>query len=193
MRKLLTIAALVLVATLAASTASAQIVATDAYQLTYLSDVESFAIINTGQIGSPIDAGTRHGTVCADIYLFDSNQEMLACCSCPITANGMVRNLEAISLTGAPFTPGVAKIVADAGCDETNITQPVNGGLRAFMTNRNFSSPPAPPAANLTENLWQSAPLTITEQQFLGQTCAFVHYLGSGRGICACRREALPM
>jgi hypothetical protein len=69
--------------------------------------------------------------------------------------------------------------VADAGCDETNITAPVPGGLRVFLGN-------VQAGGSLTETLDQPAPLTSTEQQFLGNACSFVHYLGSGRGICYC-------
>jgi|SRR5690349_10718245 len=187
MRKLLTIAAVAALVVLAAASSPAQIVANDAYQVGYYDHNRGIHIINTGQIGSPIDPTTNHGTVCADIYLFDTNQEMLACCSCPLTANALVHDLSARSLTNAPFIRGVLKIVADAGCDETNITTPVNGGLRASLNNALLEGVPA--AIVQTENWLERAPLTAQEQQFLGQTCAFVHYLGSGVGVCSCTAE----
>jgi hypothetical protein len=181
MRRLLTIATVAVVVTLMSAPSFAQVVANDAYQVGYYDVFRSLVIINTGQIGSPIDPGTKHGTVCADIYLFDANQEMLACCSCVSTANGMALLTGATTLTNVDFTRGVIKVVADAGCDETSITTPVNGGLRAFETN--FTTGPA---VGLRENRLEAAPLTTQEQQFLGQACSFVHYLGSGKGTCVC-------
>ena len=67
-------------------------------------------------------------TVCADIYVFDDNQEMSECCSCPITANGLLtpsvnRDLDGNALTGwPPPSDGVIKIVSDnqANCDATS-------------------------------------------------------------------------
>ena len=157
----------------------------DVYQLGYFNNNEGLAvrIINTGQIGSPIDAGTNHGTACADIYVFDQNQEMLACCSCALTANALTELRSVQTLTRVKPPTGVVKIVSDRGCDETTISAPVPAGLRAFQVN--------PQGIGATETLYQAAPLTATEQNFLGNTCSFVHYLGSGVGTCRCGIEVV--
>lgn len=194
-----------------AAPAGAQVVANDAYQVAYFDHfgfLDTARIINTGQIGSPIDAGTQQGTVCASIYFFDSNQEMISCCSCPVTANGLLNGPVAAgtvnALTGSPpAETGVVKIVADraATCDARTITSPVEGGLRAFDAHRNGSvsfvcenglcliAIEILPGGTETE--FQRAPLTQTEQAFLGNACSFVLYLGSGRGRCFCPNEAL--
>jgi len=192
--RLLCIAALVALTVALATPSFAQVVATDAYQVNYYANNgagldQSVRIINTGQTGSPISSD--HGRLCADIYVFDQNQEMLECCSCPITANGLLTlsvatDLTASVLTNVPAPTGVIKIVADqnaaAGARCTNAAQqivaPVNGGLRAFGTHNQI--------VGLTETLFQPAPLTNTEQAFLGNACSFVIYLGSGRGACRC-------
>ncbi len=159
----------------------------DVYQVGYFNNNDGLAvrIINTGQIGSPIDAASGHGTVCADIYVFDANQEMLACCSCPLTANELTELRSVQTLTRVEPPTGVIKIVSDRGCDATNITAPVPAGLRAFQVN--------PQRGGLTETLYQPAPLTVTEQNFLGQTCSFVLYLGSGVGTCRCAPPRPPL
>ena len=173
----------------------------DAYQVNYFSDQLRVAdvsapdqfvrIINTGQIGSPIDPATNQGTVCADIYVFDTNQEMLECCSCPLTANALLTlsvgydlTFPGRTLTGVMPSDGVIKIVADAGCDARNITTPVPGGLRAFATH--LQIPLGAVVITNTETEFQPAPLTDTERAFLGNACSFVQYLGSGRGVCNC-------
>src|SRR5690349_5103716 len=76
-------------------------------------------IVNPGVQGTPISS--NHGTVCADIYVFDLNQEMLECCACPITANGTLSllatgapgaALRANTLTAATPVAGMFKIVS---------------------------------------------------------------------------------
>lgn len=164
------------------------------YQLNYYSNRNNSAnadqvvrIVNPGTEGTPISTG--HGTICADIYVFDATQEMVECCSCPITANGLLelsilQDLTQNPLTGFPApSSGVVKIVSDnsQNCNETapvptpmllawgaHIQQPVLG---TFVT---------------TEDAFLPAPLADPELGFLGQACAFVQYLGSGKGICSC-------
>ena len=195
--RLLSASALVVLLVVLAAPSFGQVVANDGYQLNYYSAPPggvadgTLRIINTGQIGSPIDVATNHGKVCADIYVFDANQEMLACCSCPITANGLLtlgaKELFSDGLTGIPFTNGVIKVVADnqpgTKCDPTTIINPVNAGLRSWETHLQA-------AAAITETESASAPLTNTEQAFLGQACSFVLYLGSGQGRCFCPKFA---
>jgi len=145
-------------------------------------------VINPGTQGTPLTPST-HGAICADVYVFDANQEMVECCHCPITANGLLElsvlnDLTAKPLTGFPApNSGAIKIVSDAysNCNETapspipellawgtHVQQPVSG---AFVT---------------TEEEFQGAPLTEDELGFLGQACSFVQYLGSGKGVCTC-------
>src|SRR5581483_11948916 len=65
------------------------------YQLNYFSGrnnaagADSFVrIINSGTNGDPLSS--NEGKVCANIYMFDSTQEMLECCSCKLTANDLL-------------------------------------------------------------------------------------------------------
>jgi hypothetical protein len=176
MRKLLTTTILLLVVVLAAPM-WAQTTG-DVYQVHPFVDRVSplfIQIVNPGVQGTPISPD--HGTVCADIYVFDSNQEMLACCSCPITANGTL-TMSATDLQGNTLTRvrppyGAYKIVSDQGanCDARNpIPTP---DLRAW-------------GMTVAHSHFEEAPLSAAEQQFLGQACSFVLYLGSGQGTCNC-------
>ncbi len=165
----------------------------DVYQVNYFSNNltpydQTVRIINTGQQGTPISTG--HGTVCADVYSFDNTQEMLECCHCPITANGIIElslhnDLMQNPLTGIASTPnsGVIKIVSDnrANCNETSPV-PVPD-LRAWGTH---TQQPYPGQYVTTEDEFQAAPLQADELSFLGQACSFVQYLGSGKGVCKC-------
>ncbi|HMK31273.1 MAG TPA: hypothetical protein VK473_16435 [Terriglobales bacterium] len=152
-------------------------------------------IVNPGEQGTPLSA--HHGTVCADIYWFDKNQEMLECCSCSLTANALLRlqigrELNQNPLTGFPAPQhGVVKIVSDnqANCDPTS---PVpTPDLRAWTSSLFASSAPVqvePPGTFVgrSRDLFAQVPLQADELAFLGQACAFVQFLGSGKGVCSC-------
>lgn len=169
-------------------------VSAQTYQLNYYSNrnnavgADQFVrIINDGEVGTPLSP--THGTICADIYVFDATQEMIECCHCPISANGLLeltlnKNLGQSPLTGFPGPDsGVIKIVADTypNCNET---APIpETGLLAFGTH--VQQPIAGTFVN-TEDEFESAPLASAELGFLGQACSFVQYLGSGKGVCTC-------
>ncbi len=164
------------------------------YQVNYYANRNNSAladsvvrVINPGVVGTPISPD--HGTICADIYVFDSTQEMLECCSCPITANGilelsLLNDLMQNPLTGFPAPDsGVIKIVSDVGANCNELApQPI-------PTLLGFASHVQQPIAGTfvtTEDEFQPAYLSQDELAFLGQACSFVQYLGSGKGVCQC-------
>jgi hypothetical protein len=166
----------------------------DVFQLNYYSNRNSTSgadqiirIVNSGEQGSPLS--TNHGTVCADLYVFDANQVMIECCSCRISGNGLLElsvlhDLTANPLTGLPApNNGVVGIVSDnrQNCDETSPV--VTPGLTAWGTHL---LQPLPSVFVTTETKFLAAPLSEIELGFLGQACAFVQYLGSGKGTCTC-------
>jgi len=169
------------------------------YSLTYFDNnvqnaplTATIRIINPGTSGSPISGD--EGTQCANLYVFDDTQEMLECCSCPITANGLltisVQEITENPLTVVPFR-GVIKMIASSPspvCDATftALLDPPN--LRGFATH--IQNPRAPgnlgpvPFFAVTEEEFADAPLSYVEQNDLGTICSFVRYLGTGRGRC---------
>ncbi len=170
------------------------------YQLNYYSNRNNAAgadqtlrIINPGTEGTP--RSPDEGRLCADIYVFDSTQEMVECCACRITANGLrefsvLNDLTQNPLTGFPApNNGVIKIVTDlnTNCNETapviGIGQEETYGLLAWQSH---VQQPVTGTFVTTEDEYLGAPLVPAEQQFLGTTCAFVQYLGSGKGTCKC-------
>ena len=202
MRKASFVAALLLIALAGTCMVFAQGIS-DVYQVNYfsnrlnsvnmtvVSDVarldQTVRIINPGEQGTPRSA--HEGTVCADIYVFDSNQEMSECCNCKITANGLLILSVNADLTHNPLTgwpppnDGVIKIVSDnqANCDATS---PVpTPDLRAWATH--LQSPDGTHLV-VTEEEFAGANLQQDELSFLGQACSFVQFLGSGKGVCDC-------
>ncbi len=197
MKKVLFVAATMLLVTIVAA---AQVGAP--YQLNYYSNRNNSAgadqtmrLINPGTAGTPLSP--NEGRLCADIYVFDATQEMVECCSCKITANGLrefsiLNDLTQNPLTGFPApNSGVIKIITDlnTNCNETAPVIAVGGvgednyGLLGWQSH---VQQPVLGTFVTTEDEFQAAPLTGPELAFLGQACGFVQYLGSGKGVCKC-------
>ena len=174
---------------------AAPAVAQSVYQLNYFDNASShidqkIRIVNSGEQGSPLDVYA--GTVCADIYVFDANQEMVECCACKITANAnftvsLNNQLIQRPLTGTAVTAGSIHIIGDKypGCNET-APQPTSGLLASKMQIQ-VVGPDNAPVSWATETNFQFAPLSDSQRTFLGQACSFVQYLGNRvRGKCIC-------
>jgi len=201
MSRLTSIACMLALVLVSCGTIFAQAGALDVYQVTYFDnnwgdgaplDAGTIRVINPGLTGSPISP--TQGTLCANIYVFDDTQEMIECCSCPVTANGLltlsVQDLTENPLTVTPFR-GVIKIVSttpNPTCDPTT-NAAATPDLRAFSThlqNAAFggSNRVYPSTLFVTEDEFADAPLSAVESADLGTICSFVRYLGTGRGRC---------
>ncbi len=93
------------------------------YQVRYASNLNLgdslINIVNDGANGASHLAGTTAaipGTICANVYAFDPQEEIVSCCSCPVTPNGLVSlsvQSDILSNTLTPVVPTslVIKIV----------------------------------------------------------------------------------
>ena len=140
-----------------------------------------------------INDGNTGGSLCAAFYVFDDSQEMQECCSCPVTADGVIaesvnRYLLANSLTSFVNHKGVIKVVSTA--PSSGVCDPTKGaataGIRGWATHiqvatsRTFA---------VTETPLHDANLAAAELAGLQQFCSFEIVLGSGRGTCTCGQE----
>jgi hypothetical protein len=148
-------------------------------------------LINVGQHGTPVTSPV--GDICANLYVFDNNQVMIACCSCRITPNGLASASIGDQLTNHPLsafipaagTISIAPIVAaaNAACSPTAPFASSDASLiRAYGTHLEVSAS----ATYVTEAEIPGSTLGPDEAAFLSNACLFVQYLGSGRGTCAC-------
>jgi len=168
-------------------------------------------IVNPGAQGAPINPLTglvsTAGYLCANLYVFDNRQEMLECCSCPISPDGLIslslrKNLLASPLTGYVPASGVIKLVASlpitvtsngvsattavAVCDAGEIGSPpeiIVPDLRAWGTQLQM---PYSGVYITTQSAFEPAPLSAAEATFLPFFCNAIRYLGTGQGICTC-------
>src|ERR1700693_4222852 len=83
-------------------------------------------IINPGSTGGygnsdeRVTATPQGGDLCANVYVFTSDEQMIACCSCKVSPNGMQGFSLATDLVGNPLTSlvpkaGAIKVVTSQG------------------------------------------------------------------------------
>ena len=204
----------VILATLALAVAAiAQPVTTDApFQVRYAANTtagESWInITNSGANGAPLlgpGFGGAVGNICVNAYAFSPDEQLISCCSCLVTPNGLVnlgvnRDLTSKTLTGVIPTSVVVKLVATmagtggSGTTCTNSAATVTtattvAGMLAWGTTNH-----AAPAGGfaVTETAFSPATLSAGELASLGGRCASILGNGSGFGVCAsCRAGAL--
>jgi len=143
------------------------------------------------------NAGTTGSTVCVNVYTFDATEELVSCCTCPVTPNGLnslsVKH-DLINNTLTPAVPNsvVIKLLASAGVSGVcNAASPgtLVSGLRAWGTTIH-TLPSGAPA--LTESPFLDATLSSSEFTRMTTFCGFIQEIGSGHGICnSCRTGGL--
>ena len=200
-----------------ASVAFGQVPATmDApYQVRYASNFnqgDSFInILNDGASGASHLAGSTAalpGTICANVYAFDPREEIVSCCSCPVTPNGVVSlsiRSDILSNTLTAVVPGslVLKLVATAPLSGLtgptcvgsapavgSVSSPLLPGLVAW----GITLHTAAARTVLTETAFSPAVLSPGELDKLAYVCGFIQGTdgtngqASGFGICkSCR------
>lgn len=156
-------------------------------------------IINVGVNGTPLDslgwwpnAVPGKGDVCANFYVYDNNQAMVACCSCKVTPNGLLsawvgNQLTNNSITGTVPPSGIVKILVlqapATGCTPVSPFAFSDASLVAgFGTHLETTAD----STFVTETELPPQPLGPDEANFLSSSCLFVRYLGSGKGTCSC-------
>jgi hypothetical protein len=180
--------AIALVLGVASATAVAQDSST--YAVTYYS--------NANTAGAPdatvrvINDGNTGGSLCAAFYVFDDSQEMQECCSCPVTADGLIaesvnRYLLSNSLTSFVNVRGVIKVVSTA--PNSGVCDPTKGAATAGIRGWATHIQRATSGYAITETELHDANLASAELAGLQQFCSFEIILGSGRGTCTCGLE----
>jgi hypothetical protein len=130
--------------------------------------------VGTVQIVNP---GTSGGNLCADIYVYDPNQELKECCHCNVTPDGLL-TLSISQLTNNPANgvfsgTGAIKIVSDPTCNE--FSPAPTPELRSWVVNANNGQ--------ATESEFEAAPLSAQELSNLKVLCGGIKN-DSGKGQC---------
>jgi hypothetical protein len=167
----------------------------DAYQLSYASNLlagDSF--VNLTNAGT-LNGFDPDGRLCVNVYTFDPSEELIACCACLVTPDGLRSFSVKQDLTSNTLTPGVAgsvviKLLATipvAGtCNpSTPSNQNLAPGLRGWSATLHQG---VSGRFEVAEDAFQSASLSPSELTKLTTYCGFIQVNGSNFGICkACR------
>ncbi len=181
------------------------------YFVTYFSNANTsgapdgtLRIINDGDHATEESEGVENGYLWADIYVFDDSQEMTSCCSCLITADGLLSESVNKELTADTFTAraeiqrGVIKVISDSA---GNLFAPTPlPGLRGWMTHIQATTNGQPTTKSgpdtskgpwfVTETALADSNLTALERSNLGNVCSIgISSIGSGFGQCPCTAE----
>jgi len=186
------------------------------YQVRYASNLNLgdsvVNITNTGARGAGIQSGTSAsitGAICVNVYAFSPDEQMISCCSCPVTPNGLVslsaqQDLISNTLTPAVPTSIVIKLLASVpvgGSCSGSAAAPgaLTSGLAAWGTTVHQG----PAGLEITETAFRPASLSRSPQpessfvlsgelDRLTQLCTFILANGSGFGVCrSCRLGGL--
>lgn len=169
----------------------------DAYQVRYAANLvigdSHVNMTNTGVVGGfePV------GNICANVYVFDADQQLVSCCACQLTPNHLKTLSVKNDLVSNTLTPGIptsvtVALLATAGpvCNAATATAGnLVSGLRAWGTTIH-----AIPGGgyNVTETEFSSSPLGVSQFGKMTAYCGFIQINGSGYGICrSCRQGAL--
>jgi len=163
-------------------------------------------ITNSGALGAGLPAGTSAGTtgaICVNVYAFSPDEQMISCCSCPVTPNGLVslsarQDLISNTLTPAVPTSIVIKLLATtpnvgscAASAATPSATPFARGMLAYGTTVHAAAVAGGDPA-VTETPFGAATLSAGELGRLQSLCTFINANGSGFGICrSCRLGGL--
>ena len=156
-----------------------------AFQIRYASNLnigDSFVDITNA--GSTVDPTTgASSNLCVNVYTFDTQEELIACCACLVTPNGLqsisVRN----SLIVNPLTPAVPSAVVVKLVASVPVTGVLANGMLAWGTTLH-SNTSSTSSYDLTETPFSSSRLTNAELSHITSTCGFIQQNGSNFGIC---------
>ena len=188
-------------------------VLTDVFQIRYAANLTNgdsvINLTNTGANGASLNGpgfGGAAGNICANVYAFSPDEQLVSCCSCLITPNGLVSlsvNNDMISntLTGVRPNSIVVKVVNTgaggtfSGISCTNSAAlagsaafPLAGGLLAFGTTIHASGTGFP----VTETPFSRGTLSPAELASITNRCTNIIGNGSTFGICrSCRAGGL--
>ncbi len=164
----------------------------------YLYDVGYFT--NVEASGAPAahlrltnDGYDAAANLCANIYVFDTAEEMEECCSCVVTANGYLDLNVGLNLLSNILDHGtrpsrgiikeVSSTVPPSGCNP--VTYSPEDGIKGWLTHIQKTATAG--SFSLTETTLTDSTLSATELGLnLQETCSFVQSLGSGTGVCSC-------
>jgi hypothetical protein len=177
------------------------------FQVRYASNLPiGDSVINVTNTGASSTTAfpTQNGSICVNVYTFSPDEQLISCCACPVTPDGLVSLSARNDLISNTLTPGVPtsiviKLLASAGpCNAATVGTAVNhlvSGMAAWGTTIHaLPVSPGSPATTygVTETPFTASTLSEAEYERITTLCGFIQTNGSGFGICrSCRLGGL--
>lgn len=133
------------------------------------------------------NVGMTNNSLCAMVYVFDTQQEMTECCACSASPDDLRTLSINNDLTNHPATgtlpaTGVIEIASAGGNHACNASSSSPGGeLRAWSTHIQVVDTST---FAVTEAPFEVVPLTPTNASLLQSQCGFL--MAESHGICTC-------
>lgn len=167
----------------------------DAFQVRYAANLNvGDSVINISNAGTQ-NTGGALTNICANVYAFSPDEQLISCCACTVTPNALV-SLSAVSdLISNTLTPArpnsiMVKLIATSGptCNASSVTAAtLAGGMVAWGTTLH-AAPTSPVTYSVTETAFSNKDLSPAELARVTSFCGFIQANGSGFGICrSCR------
>ena len=188
------------------------------FQIRYASNLTAgdsvVNITNVGAVGAPLNGpgfGGSVGNICVNVYAFSPDEQLISCCSCLITPNGLVslsanNDLVSNTLTGVRPNSIVVKLLSTqptsannvdptkSNCTQSAATVLANQLARGMVAwGTTLHAAPAPAGTfSLTETAFTLAELSAGELASITGRCTAIIGNGSTFGICrSCRPGGL--
>jgi hypothetical protein len=174
---------------LAALAFSAVAFADDSFQIRYAANLNiGDSFVDFTNSGATVANGVSQN-LCINLYTFDPAEELISCCTCSVTPNGLVSLSVMKSLISNPLTPAipssvVIKAVASTGVCNASAVTTLAHGLLGWGTTLHQNTSTAAPSFSVTETAFSQADLSAPELAHITSTCGFIQSDGSGFGIC---------
>jgi hypothetical protein len=174
------------------------------FQVRYASNLPiGDSVVNISNTGaySTTAFPTQNGNICVNVYTFSPDEQLISCCACRVTPDGLVSLSARNDLISNTLTPGVPtsiviKLLAtEAGTGACNASSAgvaeTGTGMAAWGTTIHaLPVTPGSPATTYgeTETPFTNATLSGAELRRITTLCGFIQTNGSGFGICkSCR------
>jgi hypothetical protein len=167
------------------------VIPADVFQIDYAANLNiGDSFVNFTNSGASASNGVSQN-LCINLYTFDPQEELISCCTCSVTPNGLVSLSVIKSLISNPLTPAiptavVIKAVASTGtCNASSVTvDSFAPGLLGWGTTLHQNTSTAAPTYSVTETPFSKAFLSAPELNHLTSFCGFIQADGSKFGIC---------
>ena len=191
------------------------------FQVRYAANLnfgDAFIDLSNSGASSTVAFPTQNGNICANVYTYSPDEQLISCCSCNITPNALVslsvrNDLISNTLTPAVPTSVVVKLLGSTGVSTCNAATVGTGanvlatGLLAWGTtyrqiSKTVTTPSPywwqPPVTTttvtsyMTETAFTPSTLSAAELTRMTTLCSQIQSNGSGFGICrSCRLGGL--